>query len=164
MKKLLKRKNIRLNGYDYSQKGYYFITICTQNRECLLSNITPCRGEHCSSDSSIISNSLILTLEGKIVDKYINEIPKIYKNILVDEYIIMPNHIHFILVIEQQTMITISKIVQQFKGKVSKELKFPIWQKLFYEHIIRNEEEYWYIKEYIKKNPDNWELDIEKFL
>lgn len=109
---------------------------------------------------SIISNSLILTFEGKTVDKYINEIPKIYNNITIDEYVIMPNHVHFILVIEQQNTLTASKIVQQFKGKVSKELKFSIWQKLFYEHIIRNEKEYWHIKEYIKKNPNHWELDV----
>lgn len=150
MKELLKRKNIRLKEYDYSQKGYYFITICTKNRACILSKIER-RGEHCSS---------VFTREGEIVNMHIKKIEKIYNSIKVDEYIIMSNHIHIILIINKKQTNTISKIIQQFKGIITKELKYVIWQKLFYEHIIRNEKEYLNIKEYIKNNPDNWEKDI----
>lgn len=151
MKELITRKNIRLKQYDYSQNGYYFITICTKDRECILSKVErDCRGEHCSS---------VLSEQGKIVEKCLKKIEDIYPNITLDEYIIMPNHIHIILIINQKQMNTISKIIQQFKGKVTKIIRYSIWQKLFYEHIIRNEKEYWTIKEYIKSNPDNWEND-----
>lgn len=84
----------------------------------------------------------------------------IYKNIDIDEYIIMPNHIHIILIINEKQKVTISQMIQQLKGIISKELKQSIWQKLFYEHIIRCEKEYLQIKQYIQNNPYNWEDDI----
>lgn len=153
MEKIIKRKDIRLKQYDYSQEGYYFITICTRNRRNILSKIKVdknCRGVHCTSELSYI---------GKVVDKYLQEIENIHKNIKIDEYIIMPNHVHILLIIKEKRINTISKIIQQFKGKVTKEIKCLIWQKLFYEHIIQSEKEYLYIKEYIKNNPINWRED-----
>lgn len=152
------RKNIRLREYDYAQNGYYFITICTKNRKCILStieNYNERRGDHWSS---IICSKL--TLIGKIVEKYIKKMKIIYKNIDIDEYIIMPNHIHIILIINEKQKVTISQMIQQLKGIISKELKQSIWQKLFYEHIIRCEKEYLQIKQYIQNNPYNWEDDI----
>ena len=151
MRKIVTRKVIRLKEYDYSKQGYYFITICTKNRRKILAKIQNCRGEHCSS---------LLTKEGRIIEKYLKKIEEIYINVLLDEYIIMPNHIHIILIIKNKGEISISKIIQQFKGKITKELKYSIWQKLFYEHIIRNEKEYLKIKEYIINNPLNWEKDM----
>ena len=153
MKQTIKRKNIRLREYNYGQEGYYFITICTKDRRKILSKIDKkknCRGEHCSS---------VLSNEGKVVEKYLIAIEQVYKNVIMDEYIIMPNHIHILLIIKRKDKNTISKIVQQFKGKVTKETKNKIWQKLFYEHIIQSEEEYIRIKEYIKNNPNKWEND-----
>ena len=154
----IKRKNIRLKEYDYAKIGYYFVTICTKNRECILSTIKEqncCRGEHCSSD---LLNELTKT--GKITEKYLNKISTIYKNVTIDEYIIMPNHIHIILIINEKQEVTISQVIQQLKGIISKELKQTIWQKLFYEHVIRCEKEYLKIKQYIQNNPYNWEDDI----
>lgn len=89
----------------------------------------------------------------------IEQLEIIYSNIIIDEYIIMPNHIHMILGITEQCNNSISTIIQQLKGKVTKELGYSIWQKLFYEHIIRNEEEYFKIKNYILNNPINWSMD-----
>lgn len=145
-----KRKQIRIREYDYSKAGYYFITICTKNRENILSIINKCRGEHCSS---------VLTTIGRIVDEYINNIEKVYKNVKIDEYIIMPNHIHIILIIARENGNSVSKIIQQLKGKITKKISKNIWQKLFYEHIIRNEKEYLEIKEYIINNPIIWDMD-----
>lgn len=85
-----------------------------------------------------------------------------YNNIKVDEYVIMTNHIHLIIEIENgRAMLapTISQIIQQYKGVVTKELHYSIWQKLFYEHIIRNEKEYYLIKQYIQNNIVNWKKD-----
>ena len=81
------RKQIRIQEYNYSKAGYYFITICTKNREHILAIINNCRGEQCSS---------VLTTTGRIVDEYIKNIEKVYDNVKIDEYIIMPNHIHII--------------------------------------------------------------------
>lgn len=156
------RKTIRLIEYDYSNEGMYFITICTKDRKCLLSEIeecrcddlsSRCRGEHCSSFLPK------LTAKGKVVEKYIKKIEEIYKNVELDEYVIMPNHIHMILVINRKQNNTISNIIQQLKGKITKEIRYSIWQKLFYEHIIRNEKEYLQTKEYIINNPINWTKD-----
>lgn len=144
------RKIIRLKDYDYSEEGAYFITICTKNRECILSEIETCRGEHCSS---------VLTQTGKIVDKYVKKIEEIYDNIIIDEYIIMPNHIHILLLMNYKNGVTISKIVKHYKANISREIECPIWQKSFYEHIVRNEKEYLKIKEYIKNNVINWKKD-----
>ena len=100
-----------------------------------------------------------LSYEGETVKKYLKIIHKKYDNIIIDEYIIMPNHIHMILAITEQKNISVSKIIQQYKGIVTKELGYSIWQKLFYEHVIRDEKEYYLIKEYIKNNVINWEED-----
>jgi len=131
------RKEIRLKNYDYSLEGYYFITMCTRNKECILSTIKSYNDENYKS---------VLTKLGQMVDAYINRIEEIYLNITIDEYVIMPNHIHMILIIDKKGSNTISKIIQQFKGIITKELKYSIWQKLFHEHIIRNEKEYLLIK------------------
>lgn len=150
MKEKKIRKNLRIKGYDYSLEGYYFITICTKDRECILSKISKCRGEHCSSE---------LTKEGITVKQYIEKMKSIYKNIEIDEYIIMPNHIHMILIINKRGNNSISQIIQQLKGIITKKLGYSIWQKLFYEHIIRNDKEYLMIKKYIIDNPYNWNKD-----
>lgn len=149
-KNMQQRKNIRLKHYDYSLEGCYFITVCTKNRECLLSNI------RIHNDKEY---DVVLTKTGEIINMYINKIKDIYLNIIIDQFIIMPNHIHMILIINKKENNSISKIIQQFKGMVTKELKYSIWQKLFYEHIIRNEKEYLAIKQYIIDNPYNWKND-----
>ncbi len=151
---LPQRKSIRLKEYNYSEEGYYFITICIKDRiEILGKIINSCRGEQCSSAK------MELSYEGELAKKYLMLITEKYNNIIVDEYIIMPNHIHMILIIKDKQNISISKIIQQYKGIVTKELGYSIWQKLFYEHIIRNQKEYFLIKEYIKNNVINWEKD-----
>lgn len=100
-----------------------------------------------------------LTEEGKVVDFFIKRIEEIYDNIVIDEYVIMPNHIHLLLIIKKEDK-TISKVIQQFKGAVTKKIGYSIWQKLFYDHIIEDREEYFAIKQYIKNNPNTWEDDF----
>lgn len=139
------RKRIRLKDYDYSEENMYFITICVKDRLELL--------------GKIIEGNIELTTEGKIIKQNINKIEKIYKNIIIDEYVIMPNHIHILLLINYKSDITISKIIKHFKTNVTREIKYSMWQKSFYEHIVRNEKEYFKIKEYIKYNVINWKKD-----
>ena len=151
MNKLSTRKNTRLKQYDYSEEGYYFITICTKDRKNLLSKIENYDESSCKIE---------LTEKGRIVKEHLEKIEECYSNISIDEYIIMPNHIHIILIIKTKGKNSICKVIQQFKGIVTKKLTYPIWQKLFYEHIIRNEKEYLEIKEYIINNPMNWKKDM----
>ena len=134
--KLPQRKQIRLKEYDYSEEGYYFITICTKNRKHILSkinknisnkNVKPV-GANCVRPQIQLSNV------GKIIDEEINKIPNIYENVLLDEYIIMPNHIHVIIGIiygRTQFAPTISQIIKQYKGSITKKLGNNIWQNHF---------------------------------
>ena len=144
--KLPTRKRLRIIEYDYSKEGMYFITICIKNRLELLGEIKNI-------------NYMELTQEGIIVKESIKQIEKRYINVEIDEYVIMPNHIHMIVAVKNKTKVTISRMIKQYKAYVSKKVGYAIWQKTFYEHIIRNEKEYIKIKDYIKNNIRNWKED-----
>lgn len=138
---LPKRKNIRLNDYNYSSNGAYFITICTKNKENLLwKNV----GANCVRPL----DQLPLSKIGIVIENEIYKLNTVYENIKVDKYQIMPNHIHLIIFIYEdsngrtQFAPTISRIIKQFKGSITKQIGFSIWQKSFYDRIIRNENEY----------------------
>lgn len=161
----------RLQNYDYSSNGYYFITICTKNREHYFGEIT--------------NDKIQLSKIGKIVQKYWLEIPKHFPFVKLNEFVVMPNHVHGILIIEYsvetpklgvsttstnlgvsttlKTKITIGVIINQYKractmyAKINK-INFT-WQPRFYDHIIRNEKSFYAIREYIKNNPKNWNDD-----
>ena len=140
------RKKLRIKYYDYSNENMYFITICIKDRLELLGKIKK-------------ENYIELTPEGRIAKQNINKIEEIYDNAKIDEYIIMPNHIHMLLKINYKNGVTISKIIKHYKANVSREITYSIWQKSFYEHIVRNEKEYLMIKEYIRNNIINWKND-----
>ena len=107
----------------------------------------------------IVEYNIKLTKEGNIVKQNINKIEQIYKNTIIDEYVIMPNHIHILLLRNYKSNVTISKIIKHFKTNITRKIEYSIWQKSFYELIIRNEKEYLKIKEYIKNNVINWRKD-----
>jgi len=177
------RKQIRLKKYDYSDNGWYFVTICTQNRECLFGNI--------------VNNKMILNQNGLLINdnwkQLINKFP-----IELDEFVIMPNHVHGIIIIRQtnivgvsfmkpETKMIISKsnhhmgllnhkkglinqtptlglIIRYFKSKCTYELhkdgfNNDLWQRNYYENVIRNEHSLFKIRQYIRDNPMNWEED-----
>ena len=155
MNNLHKRKQMRLKDYDYSQNGYYFVTICTKDRKALF-------WETVGADN-IRQN---LSVNGKIVDTAINAITLHYPNMKVDEYVIMPDHIHLILKISNDDkngrMIsaptkTIMTVVGQTKRWVSKKIGFSVWQKSYFEHVIRDENDYIEKAQYILNNPLKWE-------
>ena len=139
------RKKLRLEYYDYSKQGLYFITICIKNRRKILGKIN--------------NNQIELSKEGIVVQNYIEYIVKKYRNIKIDEYIVMPNHIHMIISMDNKNYANISRIIKQYKGSVTKQIGHSIWQKSYYEHIIRYEKEYYNIKEYIQNNIVNWKHD-----
>ena len=150
-RELPNRKPNRLKGFDYSKNGCYFITLCTKDRQNLL---------WCDTNNP---QAYKLSPYGAIVDSAILDIHNHYPEAFVDKYVIMPNHIHLILRINcgNNTHLShsVSKIIQQTKGYISKQIGFSIWQKLFHDHIIRNESEYQEIWTYIDRNPLTWSSD-----
>ena len=135
-----KRKKNRLKGYNYSQNGAYFLTICAKNRLELFTTKHP---------------PLELTDIGRTIEVAIRRISQTYPHVCVDKYIIMPDHVHIILVFNKQQFAgpPLQTLVGNMKRFVSMESGFSVWQKSFYEHIIRNEEDYLKILHYIETNP-----------
>jgi len=151
------RKQNRLTEYDYSAPNAYFITICTDNRRNLFWT---------DADAIIdCAKNVPLSNFGTIVQRSIEDIPKYYSVISVDHYVIMPNHVHLLLQIHSdsngRSMIapTISTVVRLMKGTVSKQAGFAVWQKGFYDHVIRNDNDYLDIWNYIEGNPSKWTED-----
>lgn len=155
----------------------YFVTICTQDKICLF--------------GSVINEETVLNEVGKIVFNCWLEIPQHYQNVILHEFVIMPNHIHGIIEIDTNVGVeylrpsievnkdmgirvenirplqqrpncksgTIGAIIRGFKIGVTKQIGHSIWQRNYYEHIIRNDESYQKIIEYISENPKNWQRD-----
>ena len=154
---LPKRKQNRLKEYDYSTPNAYFITVCTNNRKNLF----------WKDVGAIIDcpDNTPLTDLGMTVKQAIHDIPKHYPAITVDHSVVMPNHIHLLLQINTDTdgrpmaAPTISTVMNQTKGVVSKIAGFSVWQKGFYDHVIRSEQDYLDIWNYIEGNPSKWAED-----
>jgi REP element-mobilizing transposase RayT len=198
--KIYNRRSIRLKGYDYSKAGFYFITICSQNRKHLFGKI----------DNDI----MILNAAGIMINRLWNEISSDFQNVNLCEYVTMPNHIHGIIQIAPTTdavgadsisahsdsisaqsglqntvydspntradmesaptgnaKIDIPRIIQSFKRhttieyikmvkqNISPPFEKRIWQRNYWEHIIRNKNEYYRISKYINNNPNLWACD-----
>ena len=155
---LSERKSARLKDYDYSSPGAYFVTICTQNRRCLLSRIVvrglaPAEVQH--------------TVYGQIAQEQLL-LEQRYPDLKVDQYVIMPNHIHVILMLGEAAGAsprpTIADIVCAYKSITTRECKKvrpidKLFQTSFYDHVIRGVEDYDEIAQYISNNPKQWELD-----
>ncbi|WMJ21932.1 transposase [Paludicola sp. MB14-C6] len=158
--KLPKRKSNRLNEYNYSKNGAYFVTICVKDRHELFWK------QGVGATLGRPNDTAHLSIYGNVVNNEIKRIEKIYNDVVViTRYVIMPNHIHLVICLQgndgrPQVAPTISRVIQQFKGSVTKQLGFPLWQKLFHDHIIRNEDEYFRILQYIENNPFYWEQDL----
>ncbi len=155
---LIQRKRIRLEGYDYSSCGAYFVTICVADKNALLwENV----GANCvrPNEPPTLSN-----IE-KTIDNEVQKLNTIYENVTVDKYCIMHDHIHMIIFLapdecgRTQFGPTLSRIIKQFKGSITKQTGLSIWQKSFYDRIIRNEKAYQEAWQYIDTNPAKWEED-----
>lgn len=174
------RRSIRLQGYDYSQAGAYFVTICTQDRECLF-------GE-------VVTGQVHLSKIGRLVTDCWDAIPQHFSHVVSDEFVVMPNHIHGIIVIAEDARVgvqyieplqieplhgktghhayqrvipkSVGSIVRSYKAAVTRfanenERESIIWQRNYYEHVIRHERALNAIREYIRNNPLNWAQDID---
>ena len=163
------RKSPRLSGYDYSQEGAYFVTVCVQGRQALL-------GE-------ILHGEMHLNQPGFAVERWWKELESKFPSIKIDEYyVVMPNHLHGIVLITSSPSPVVQgghagpplqRIVQWFKTMTTNNyihgvkehgwqpFKGNLWQRSFYEHVIRNDEALNRIREYIQTNPQRWDLDRE---
>ena len=159
--KLPKRKHPRLKGFDYSSNGAYFITICTENRRCVLSRIVG-RG--------LAPAEVEYTEYGKIVDQQLLLLEERYEDAKIGPYVIMPNHIHLILNLSRSETAgasprpTVMDIVCTFKSIATREcrhrgLATRLFQRSFHDHIIRDRNDYEEIYRYIYENPLAWEKD-----
>jgi REP element-mobilizing transposase RayT len=167
----LGRRSIRLPEYDYSRGGAYYITICTQYRKCLFGKIR--------------NGKIALSEYGRIIDNWWQRIPERYGVVALDEYVIMPNHMHAIIVvggdvyngvgaihelplrIKRRVMI-LPKIIGYFKMNSAKQINQicnttgqTVWQRNYWEHVIRNDKSLNKIREYIRDNPWHWAADDE---
>ena len=151
---MIERKKNRLADYDYSQPGAYFVTVCTKDRKCILSTVV-------GADAHI-GPQVRLTKTGQVARRYLETIPGI------GPYVIMPNHVHMIIHVPDQepgngpmraSAPTVGILIRAWKGLVTKALGQSIWQRSFYDHVIRSEQEYTEIGEYILGNPGKWAED-----
>jgi REP element-mobilizing transposase RayT len=170
-----KRKPNRLEDYDYSLDGAYFVTICAKNHMEIFAKINVgaaiCRPRsytNCRQNTELKENGspyVQLSRIGYTIDEAINNIPTKYPLVFVDIYVIMPNHVHMILVLENGRQVaaptvSVQTIIGHMKRFVSMRCGFTVWQKSYYDHIIRNENDYREIAEYIEGNPQRWTEDI----
>ena len=165
-KELPKRKKNRLENYDYSSCGAYFITICTKDRKNMFWEKQ--QFDFVGEDNILPSDRINLSLYGKIADKAITAMPEHYPNIDVLQYVIMPNHIHLLLFIADDGGRIISSptnkgsiitAVGQMKRQISKKIGATIWQRSFHDHIIRDKSDYEKISKYMYENPIKWQYD-----
>jgi REP element-mobilizing transposase RayT len=168
MNELPIRKNIRLRNYDYSANGAYFLTICTQNRVHLFGEVDAVGDALCGIPQFCPNPNG----SSEMLVKWINEIHHKFIDTEVSKYIIMPNHIHFLTIKGGRTGPPLHEVISWFKTMTTNDYirgvksgKYPrfdkrIWQRNYYEHVIRNEEDYRRHWQYIDQNPARWPDDI----
>ena len=152
-----KRKSNRLKNYDYSQQGCYFLTLCAKGSLPLFSTI--------ESGTEISPAKVNLTPAGKIVSQQLLNLPKYYSDIQIDNYVIMPNHIHILMTLQidhsskGQQNARIPFLISTMKRFTNKASGQDLWQRSYYDHIIRDEEDFLIKWNYIDNNPTKWTLD-----
>ena len=165
------RHSFRLQGYDYTQQGMYFVTICTFQRECLL--------------GAMENKKMVVSQIGRIVEEEWLNTPLLRSNVSLDTFVVMPNHFHGIIAITstgrgaarraptverfgKPVARSLATIIRSFKSATTKRINEirdtpgqPCWQRNYYEHVIRGEEELTRARTYIIMNPLSWHLDRE---
>ncbi|MCD6499128.1 MAG: transposase [Deltaproteobacteria bacterium] len=165
MEKKHERRVMRLAGYDYGRAGAYFVTICTHEHRCLFGRI--------------VDGTMVLNDAGRVVEKVWDDLPRHYARMETDAFVIMPNHVHGIIVLAPDESSsaagaegamnrapTLGNVVRGFKGRVTIGINrmsnisvVRVWQRNYYEHVVRNEKDLDRIREYIMGNPGRWVED-----
>ncbi|MBD3297253.1 MAG: transposase [candidate division Zixibacteria bacterium] len=160
-----RRRSIRLRGFDYGQEGAYFVTICTANRKAYF--------------GSIVNNQVALSPFGNIAKIEWTRTASLRSNVILDEFVVMPDHVHGIVCITENrnhlistefttTAQTLGSVVRGWKSAVTKKVRllqgdptFKLWQRGYWEHVVRNERDLEELREYIRMNPLQWRLKQE---
>ena len=162
MSELPKRKQVRLKDYDYSKNGYYFITVCTHNRQRLFGEIVG--ATLCGRPNN----------PRKMTEKWLLELENKFCDVKICEYVIMPDHIHFLIcktgdhaesplrdIVGWFKTMTTNEYIANVKNNVFLPFDKKLWQRNYYEHVIRDENDYIEKAQYMLNNPLKWELDIK---
>ena len=161
-----RRKPLRLSEYYYDSPGAYFVTVCTKDRKPILGTIVGA-GDHTGPTPNVGADDHIgpytqLSKVGILVEQYTRTLPGI------DRYVIMPDHVHMILLVSAENAVeglmwssaptkrNIETTIRSWKTLITKALGESLWQRSFYEHVIRGERDYWEIVKYIEENPAKW--------
>ena len=156
---MIQRKAIRLKGWDYSQPGVYFLTVCAAEHKMLFGSVTV-------GDGACDVPQVRLSGIGQAVESRIADMETRYSNIRVDKYIVMPNHVHLLLRVEpgtsqapSPTNSTVAKWISLWKRFCNRDCGDQLFQRGYYDHIVREQGDYDRIWEYIHTNPAKWEQD-----
>ena len=170
-----RRRSIRLPGYDYGQPGAYFVTICTHRRLCLL-------GE-------VVDGRVVFAAAGGLIRRVWHHLPGRFRGVRLDAFIVMPNHVHGLLFLPGSVGAglapphdsaargepgaasrapTLADVVRAFKSisavRVNRALRrtgLPLWQRDYYEHVVRDQDELARLRQYIAENPLKWDEDVD---
>ena len=165
------RKHARLKDYDYGQAGMYFVTICTQNRRCILSQITP----PCFEGAELVGRGLApaalrLTDCGRLVENELTALTDRYPSVAIEKYVIMPNHFHGLIRLREtagasprptlmQVLGTFKSLTTRHWNAKSGQSGSSLWQSGYHDHIIRGENDFLTHWTYIETNPARWPDD-----
>lgn len=165
------RKPTRLKDYNYSLNGAYFLTLCVKDRMELLCRIVGDGAPDVPQYIPEVPSKVMLSEYGNVIEEYIISCSEVENYPIIDKYVIMPNHVHLIVLVENDifgggssraptpTNAVIPSFVSSLKRFVNKKVGFQLWQRSYHDHIIRNERDYCEIWQYIDENPWKWEKD-----
>ena len=145
-------KHPRLKEYDYSCAGCYFLTFCIKDHKC-------CLGDVILPIDATELPKVILSQWGQITKEAIQRIPKVYQDVVLDSYAVMPNHVHLLVTLGAEAETSIPMIVRAVKTAVTKSIGTSIWQDSYYDHVVRNQREYEKIWNYVSSNAAKWMED-----
>jgi putative transposase len=144
---------MRLAHFDYTQPGAYFVTICAAERACLFGEVADC--------------VMLISGAGEVVADVWRTLPPRFPEITLDSFVVMPNHIHGVICISATMKRGLPAVVQAFKSLSARRIAArgrstsPIWQRGYYEHVVRNDADLDRVRRYIEENPIRWDLDEE---
>ena len=171
------RKQNRLPDYDYSQEGSYFVTLCTHNRARLFEMEMPVGNDLCvvPDNENGTAHRPCPAGENQIIHKWIRETENKFPNVTIDKYVVMPDHLHLIVTIKERhagcslpdvmcffKTMTTNEYIRGVKDGILLPFDGKLWQKSYYDHVIRNQQDYNEIWEYIENNPAKWIIMHEK--
>ena len=155
------RKPTRLSTYSYSSSGFYFLTLCTKEKQSILGTV-------CASERETELPQMTLSAIGLQIDAEIQRQNSCYSHISIEKYVIMPNHIHLLLYLKNESSLpaaanrpneAIPKYISTLKRFTNRSVGFDLWQRSYHDHIIRNEQDYLRIWQYIDTNVAKWKND-----